>query len=245
MLALRAVHYLVCRHGYEPALLAELSRGGLSATSPCSAVARVSTTLNGLTDPAYAIQILPHAVEVRAASIKALADGAADALGMSVTTASEDVASSRAQQLLASAPRGALSTHALVPDVLRGVPRDKAKLMRRCDNVADNLGALLRRRFAAARPRRSADGVADATPDAAEIQLQLLLLEPELLVLSIAPSDAHASGVGQWPVTLPGGYEDCSLDGDMPSSAYRKLLESFNLMCARPQRGERCVGALS
>lgn len=129
-------------------------------------------------------------------------------------------------------------THALVPDMLRGVPSKKAKLLRRCETVAESLRKDLRGRYAAARPLRADD--ADAI-ESAPLLLQLLLLEPELLVVSLSPASAHHSGVGQWPVRQLGGFVDCSLDGDMPSSAYRKLLESFVVMGVQPQPGDACV----
>ena len=200
-------------------MLAELRRNAITATSPCAAVARIEATAPP--DPTYALQVLPHAVEVQGVSIKMLADGAAKAIDA---------------ELLSAAPRGALTTHVLVPDTLRGVPPAKAKLGRRCEAVADQLRHTLRGRFAAARHRRECDAVSD-TP----LVLQLLLLEPELLVISLAPSVRHRSGVGYWPVRLLGGFVDCSLDGDMPSSAYRKLLESFVLMHLQPRPGDQCV----
>lgn len=241
----RALHYLTCRHGYEPALLTELARSGITATSPCAAVARCAAeAVDGLLpDPTYALQILPHATEVSGVSIKELADGAAEALGAG---SSDDAAPSHARELLSNAPRGAMVTHCLVPDLLRGAPPNKAKLLRRCDGVADKLNERLKRRFAAARPSRDPGaqesvGSAAADSTAPPLQLQLLLLEPELLVVSLAPSAPHRSGIGFWPVRPRGGFVDCSLDGDMPSSAYRKLLESFELMHTAPRAGERCV----
>ena len=150
---------------------------------------------------------------MRGGSIRLLVDGAASALGDGAAGA-----------LLSAAPRGSLLTHALVPDMLRGVPSKKAKLLRRCETVAESLRKDLRGRYAAARPLRADD--ADAI-ESAPLLLQLLLLEPELLVVSLSPASAHHSGVGHWPVRQLGGFVDCSLDGDMPSSAYRKLLESF------------------
>lgn len=103
--------------------------------------------------------------------------------------------------------------------------------------IADRLRKDLRGRFAAARPARAEDGDIEGEP----LLLQLLLVEPELLVVSVSPSSAHRSGVGEWPVRLVGGFVDCSLDGDMPSSAYRKLLESFVLMRTQPSAGAPVV----
>lgn len=199
-------------------MLTELTRTGFAATNPCTAVVRVETA-ESLLDPTYALQILPHAVEVRGASIKELADGAAVALG---AVEDDGVIGCREREMLAAATRGALATHVLVPDLLRGVPPARAKLGRRCNGVADKLGTILRRRFACARPSRSASDDAPAFASDAEpiaLQLQLLLLEPELLVVSLARCAEHHSGIGRWPVPTIGGFSDCSLDGDMPSSA--------------------------
>ena len=198
--------------------VSELTRTGFAATNPCTAVVRVETA-ESLLDPTYALQILPHAVEVRGASIKELADGAAVALG---AVEDDGVIGCREREMLAAATRGALATHVLVPDLLRGVPPARAKLGRRCNGVADKLGTILRRRFACARPSRSASDDAPAFASDAEpiaLQLQLLLLEPELLVVSLARCAEHHSGIGRWPVPTIGGFSDCSLDGDMPSSA--------------------------
>lgn len=225
--AVRPVHYLLGRHGHEVALMTELGRAGMDVTtSPCAGLVRVDAEDSPLPEPAYALQILPAAVEVRAASIKGLAQAAAQAVGSS--------------SLLAEAPRGSLAVHALVPDLLRGVPPGKAKLLRRCEMVASTLSSTLRRSFVCARPGRDGDDGTAAAPAPPPL-LQLLLLEPELLVVSLAPAAAHRSGIGRWPVSTRGGYRDCSLDGDMPSSAYRKLLESFVLLEAQPRPGEACV----
>ena len=111
-----ALHYLTCRHGYEPALLTELERSGFEATSPCAAVVRVAEAVESTST--YALQVLPYTAEVRAASIKALATAAASQLG-AIDEAHDD--SQRAMELLRSAPRGGLLVQALVPDILRGV----------------------------------------------------------------------------------------------------------------------------
>ena len=137
----RALHYLTCRHGFEGALVAELARGGVAATSPCAALARIDAETDSLPDPAYALQVLPRAVEVRAASIKGLAEGAAAALGAGDASSAEAI---HARQLLADAPRGSLETHTLVADTIRGVPREKAKLVRRAESVAEQLQSQLR-----------------------------------------------------------------------------------------------------
>ena len=238
--AVRGLHYLTCRHTYESTLITELARQGYTADvgSPCAAVARLECDPDELVDPVYALQILPNAREVRGASIKALADGAAAALG----AAPGSDANNPAGALLSAASRGSLETHTLVPDMLRGVPLPKAKLLRRCETVAEKLNAQLKRRFPAARARRPDDNGGPSPGDPHDpLLLQLLLLGPELLVVSLAPSTAHRSGIGYWPVRARGGFVDTSLEGDVPSSAYRKLLESFEMMHVAPRAGNVCV----
>ena len=69
-LSLATLHYLTCRHTFEPTLISELSRGGFDKTSsPLEAVVRLEASGGAQPpDPVYALQILPDAVEVRAAS---------------------------------------------------------------------------------------------------------------------------------------------------------------------------------
>ena len=119
-----------------------------------------------------------------------------------------------------------------------GVPANKAKLLRRCETITDMLTAALRKRFQAARPLRDADAESSAPTS---LLLQCLLLEPELLVVSLARTDAHSSGLGSWPARSLAGLSCTDLEGDMPSSAYRKLLESFAYADAAPESGAACV----
>ena len=244
MSAMQSLHYYTCRHTFEATLIEELERNGCqSATTPCEAVVRASG--GTLLDPVYALQALPLAAEVRGASVKALADAAAAVLG-----ADGGATTGPAAELLEGAPKGTLSTHVLVPDVLRGTPPAKAKLMRRVEAIEERLGSSLRKRYACARRRRAvstADGqaitstaeAAEAAEAASPLLLQLLLLTPELLVVSVAPS--RALPIGYWPARRCGGLASTDLDGDLPSSAYRKLLEAFACAHAQPAAGDVCV----
>ena len=241
------VHFLTCRHTFEPALIAETLRAGYEdCSSPCAGAVRVQTDGSEqqliVPDFSYALQALPCASEVRAASIKGLATAALEKLPL---------------ETLEGLPKGSLQTHVLVPDLLRGVPTTKAKLLRRCENIADLLVGELRKRYPAARaPKREAErsppttasdwedaagGEGEAEPGAPCVLLQCLLLEPELLVVSLTLSEAHSSGLGHWPARMSAGLSPTDLEGDMPSSAYRKLLEAFAYSCHRPPRGATCV----
>ena len=164
---------------------------------------------------------------MRAASISGLVDGAAAVL------CSDDNA-----LLLDGAPRGSLLTHSLVPDLLRGAPPTKAKLLRRCETVTEKLGKVLRKRFQAARAGRDEDDDAQETL----LLCQLLLLEPELLVVS-PPSLPHvrSGGIGYWPVRhAPGGYVDCTLPAMCPFGL-PQAAQSFEVMHDKPKQGSKCV----
>lgn len=225
--AVATVHFFTCRHGYEQPLAAELERNGARhVNTPCQAVVSAEfDTVEVLPDPAYALQILPSAVEISGMSVKSLASNAAAALGVANGATSFDDETSN--ELLNSACRGALTVHALVPDLLRGTPPQKCRLLRRCSAVADALTGSLRRRYAAARPPRGPEGSPSDGKRDGQVLLQLLLLTPEQLMLSVALVQEHSSQLGFWPSPIPAGLVDTTLPGYMPSSAYRKLGEAL------------------
>lgn len=235
-----APFYYTCRHGYETTLSAELKRGdhwstvSMQASGLVKAVPVGSLKQDNVPDATYALQVLPHAIECRGASIKELASAATATLQL-------------AEGTLGSAPRGSLVVHTLVPDLLRGVPPSKAKLLSRCDKVADQVRSGLKARFACARSARlPAEGEASASDDgdgASVLVLQVLLLEPECVLVSLARATSH-SRLGRWPSALPGGLDAATLLGKdltMPSSAYRKLLESFACLEAAPTAASSAV----
>ena len=53
---------------------------------------------------------------------------------------------------LRGAARGALAVHSLVPDLLKGAPRPKARGLRRAEMLKAKLVSALRAQYAAARP---------------------------------------------------------------------------------------------
>jgi len=175
-------------------------------------------------DPVYALQIIPDVADVRGASIKSLALSAASAL------------QGPSQSLLSQAPRGSLIVHCLVPDLLRGVPAKKAKLLRRCETVADKLVDSLKARYECARTTK---GSSETGSNA--VVLQLLLLDPEQLLVSVSLSQNRWK-LGRWPSVLPGGLAMADVDDwPMPSSAYRKLQEAFACLESAPAQASQCV----
>jgi 23S rRNA C2498 (ribose-2'-O)-methylase RlmM len=141
------------------------------------------------------------------------------------------------QTQLWSAPRGTLSVHALVPQMGRGVP--EPQMMRRSSKVAEEVAAQMKKICPAARPAREeaeeekSDGI-----DQQKWLLQILLLEPEVAAASLTRCITSAQTLPcswTWPNwSLPAGLAKVDIDQVMPSSAYRKLLESFWYMGDRP-----------
>jgi len=213
--------FFTCRHTYEAVLQDEIVLRGpaspASCTSPLPGLVRVAEQLPSQLDPVYALQVLPKAVEVRADSVKTLATAVVDALMESA----DDV------EALSRAPRGSLAVHELVPGMLKGTP--KPALSRRCGAIATAVTDQLRSRYPCARPLRATD------PEPEEHWLlQLLLLEPEVLVGSLCRAEPVPVVGGSWPCHhLAAGLASVDLEGDVPSSAYRKLLEA--LACCRTQ----------
>ncbi|KAL3929157.1 MAG: hypothetical protein SGPRY_002077 [Prymnesium sp.] len=189
------VAFYTCRHEYEATLMRELSQAGIprhAITSPLPALVRVDHSalpvegVESLLDPTYALQVLPHASEVHGASVRLLSQAA---LRACIEETPPIVAS-----LLQCAPRGTLRIHSLVPDLLKGgrTPR----LLRRCDSIAAALTENLRKRYRCARKgnKGSQMGVNEKQP---LLLLQLLLLSPEKLIVSLAQCE-HV-GLGVWP----------------------------------------------
>ena len=195
------LHVFTCRHTYESTLAEELANAGVPAaavTTVCPAVVSVSGELPAL-DPTYALQWLPCAAEVQGASVRLLADAAVAACGGA---------------LLGEAPRGALAVHALVPDLLKGgrTPR----LLRRCEAIADRALERLRVRHRSARPLAAGEALPG---DAPRLLLQLLLLSPERLLVSLSPCEQRR-GLGTWPNWhAPAGLASV----DVPKSTHARL----------------------
>lgn len=205
-----------CRHTYEALLIEELARnralGSSALPNSCEVLAPGLVCLKpgGLpsaasrrcgdgdaatlaaTDLVFALQVLPSVVVCKGDSINALARAAVDAL-----EAIEHAKDSSSSDRLDQAPRGALNVHALVPDSFRAAAAPA--MQSRCDAVASRVSDALRPKYRAARPLPTAQpsSSSSSSRDAAAstprlFLLQLLLLDPHTLVVSLAPCAAAA-----------------------------------------------------
>lgn len=152
-----------------------------------------------LLDPVYALQILPNSMEISGTSIRELAKKAISALTRLTVLDSSTTKVSTQQKLLSISPRGSLTIHALVPDMFKGNP--KPKMQRRVNNIANEIKDLLAAMYPCARKysaltntiqdctTQHIDNDAKNYPSNWHIEciLQLLLLTPEYLVLSLSP----------------------------------------------------------
>ena len=207
--------YFTCDPKFESCLSAEMARAGADTSFIEPGLLRapgLASTDDPLShDYAYALQVLPSAAQIDASSIGALQRGVLD-----------HVAQHDAE--LRGAARGALAVHSLVPDLLKGAPRPKARGLRRAEMLKAKLVSALRAQYAAARP--AADG---GELETERWLLQLMLLRPDCCLASLARV-GHAE-LGTWPrADAEAGLADVDIAEDMPSSAYRKLLEA--LSCA-------------
>jgi len=191
----------------------------------------VSQLLPDNFQPTYALQSLPDCVVVKAESIKGLATAVMDAL---LDKDDERAATIRTQ--LWDAPRGSLSIHGLVPQMGRGVP--EPQMMRRSSKVAEEVAARLKKICPAARPARQGEEGGGEPLEQQKWLLQIMLLEPEVAAASLvqcATSSESLPCSWTWPNwSLPAGLVRVDIEQVMPSSAYRKLLESFWHMGDRP-----------
>lgn len=228
--------YFSCRHTYEDTLIQEITTRGpnehstvsVETSSPFPGLVCVENGLGVLPpdyDPAYALQALPNCVVVNAPSIKALAGAVCKAL------LGEDETETR--ETFRKAPRGSLAVHALVPGMFKGQRDPVSK--RRAYTVADDVAAQLQKIYPAAR-KRSVDEDSNSGEETERWVLQLLLLEPEVMAASLVRC-TEVGGRPTWPNWFhPAGFAQVDIEGDMPSSAYRKLLEAFHCMRDRPPR---------
>ena len=250
--------YFTCRHTYEDTLSEEVVRevtsytlGGreaidqLAVSSPHPGLVCLQYGQNDVTkllpkhyNPTYALQSMPDCVIVKAESIKGLATSIMDAL-----LDDSDSRSDAIKPQLWNAPRGSLSIHALVPDMFRGVPNPLMK--RRSYKIAEEVAAQLKKICPAARPARVDTDATDVDKEDQKDEkwvLQILLLEPEVAAASLTKCSTYHRADGTslpcswtWPNwNLPAGLAKVDIEQVMPSSAYRKLLESFWYMGDRP-----------
>lgn len=223
--------FFTCRHNYEHTLIDELCNAGIQEAMISVPMAGVVRVADGrllhhgeqIFDPSYAMQVLPDAHEVHGTSIRVLAEET-----LSVCRNDETKV-----RWLQNSPRGALRIHILVPDMLKGgrTPRHQ----RRCETIGTLVAEQLRKRFPCARK-------ADLSHyDQSLLLLQLLLLTPETLVVSLRP--CYRIGIGTWPNWhLAAGLAKVDVSDDsMPSSAYRKLYEACACMQRWPAAADQVV----
>ncbi|MCB9739621.1 MAG: hypothetical protein H6747_10160 [Deltaproteobacteria bacterium] len=207
----------VCRHGHEAPLVEELHRlGAAPRPTPLPGLVAASSAAADL-DPVWALQTLPRVRVLRGASVRALAEAAAEGLSerLDATEASWD-------------------WHWLLPATLRGNPRPP--MQRRAGLVQAGAADWLQRRR-----RRLARRRVDGSPvQPAEYLAQHLLLDAETMLQSVAPCRRLAVG-SSWPSPLPAGHAAVPDDPAAPASSYRKLEEGFALLGRWPAAGELAV----
>jgi hypothetical protein len=229
--------------------------------SPYPGLVRVddpSDVLSKYYDPVYALQKIPEAVVVQSDSTKGLAKAVYSALlgsentsGDEETTsdnkASEDSRCREVHALLRLAPRGSLAIHGLVPGMCKGQPNPV--MLNRSQRVAAELSNMLRKRFAAARKQNSDEKESpqpivdidndidiDVDDDEERWVLQVLLMSPDVAVASLIKCTHIGPGKSFWPNwQTPMGMSQVDIVGEMPTSAYRKLMEAFECMRIRPE----------
>lgn len=205
--------YFTCRHTYEETLIEELERQTQTAhiSSPFPGLVRIEGDDTFVEDPIYALQSLPNCRIVQAPnSIKGLAK--------EISSIPDFI------EILAKAPRASLVIHAVVPGMCKG--QREPRWQRRAYLVADAVLDLWQKHFPAARRKK----VNESPQTKGEpCLLQILLLSPDVAAVSLAPCRPLPSFPSiRWPNPyLPSGMAKVDIETQMPSSAYRKLLESF------------------
>jgi Predicted SAM-dependent methyltransferase len=261
--------YYTCRHTYEEALMEEIQKyamrveeqtqndsvGRLTVSSPYPGLVRVEQQnhqerghqdlLSEYFDPIYALQTMPNAVVVSAASIKGLAKEIMLALlgicddGNNVDL---DHVSTLQRNQLRSACRGSLVVHTIVPGCCKGQPAPTMKY--RCDKVGEELIKMLRKIFPAARnpavdENHGNDIVKPPPPPTVATErwlLQVMLQSNTLAVASLTRCKHIGPGhQAYWPnYRMPLGLAKVDIEEKMPSSAYRKLMEALECMAIAP-----------
>ena len=215
---------LVAVVGFEGALLAEL---GLGAKSDGPRWPGLVTTRRpvSLPDPAFALQLLPNAVQVAGDSVRQLVETADAAL---------------AEQLESST--GPIRLHAFVPDRIayRNVAGRAALLE---SGFVEHLRAHRRRvsrRLLAPEGSAGAGASPVATGEGPLLQVQLALVGRSSLLVSAAhPQPLPTGGSNLSPFAA--GTAPVPEDRAAPSRAYRKLVEGFAWMDTAPSAGQTCV----
>jgi 23S rRNA (cytidine2498-2'-O)-methyltransferase len=200
--------------GFEAALLAELGLARADGPRwPGLVTTRSPVTLD---DPAFALQVLPAAIQVTGASIEALAVAADAAVGARL-----------------EAGTGAIALHVYVPDRLSyRTIAGRAALLERA------FLEQLQRHRPRVRQRVVVAGTAAAT--GSELVAQLALVGRTSLLVSVAAARRLPAG-GTDVAPFVAGTAAVAEDRTAPSRAYRKLVEGFAWLGQAPRAGETCV----
>ncbi len=216
---------LTCRHDHEAQLAREVAilRPGTRVAAPlCPGLVRVDgdlpteVTTESLCafDPTWAMQILPDAERLRAASIKGLAAAMAEPIAQWLDAIGAQTDDGPTWDL-----------HAIVAGQLKGQP--EPPMANRLDLVVEQLVGLLGRTRRRAL-RRRAVGSRELTH-----LVQVILVGPEDLWLSCSPV-ARPTPSGRWPAVDPAGLAPVADEPESPNSAFRKLREAFACMGVAP-----------
>lgn len=205
-----ALHAYITSPGYEDVLLKEL--GGAKGPRWPGVVAVLSSSSPSPSDPVWARQQLPNAIQVKGESVRDLAEAS-----YAVVQEAVDVA------------EGGFVLHAYVPD-----PDEYAHLARRAGLVGEALTSLLqeRRRRAVRRP------LAEEWGERLLVQLALVG-RTSLLVSAARPTPLRRGGFDLVP--WPAGIAPVAEDRAAPSRAYGKLEESFAWLGVAPGEADVCV----
>ena len=235
--------YFTCRHGYEDTLIDEIKRYAslagakcvdrdFVATSPYPGLVRVDNDILPKDyDPTYALQCMPQCVVVSSESIKGIAREVLSALIGDETEGDVDERTRLLRKQLLKAEKGSLIIHPLVPGMCKG--QAKPVMQHRSSKIGEELSKILRQTFPAARKTRS-DGSDRMQKD--PLLLQVMLQSPSIAVASLTKCQCVGPGESAyWPnLRYPLGLAKVDIEERMPSSAYRKLMESVECMGVCP-----------
>jgi len=238
--------YYTCRHNYESTLIDETNRyagilgGEVLASSPYPGLVRVeddNDVLPTLYDPVYALQSIPQCTVVTAESIKGIAREVMNVLMLGDDNDSSiiDTQSKKQRERLHLAERGSLSIHNLVPGMCKG--QANPIMQHRSQKIGEELSKMLKKNYPAAR-KASVDENGNRILPKERWTLQVMLQSPTIAVASLM--ECHHVGPGKnafWPnVVHPLGLAKVDIEDQMPSSAYRKLMEGIECMgiCPKP-----------
>jgi len=190
------------------------------------------------------LQCLPSCVVITAESIKGLAREVVSALlgdGIDDNDATIDKQSEQTRQQLRNAPRGSLSIHPLVPGMCKG--QSNPIMQHRSTKVSEEISKMLKKSYPAA--RKASQKTTDEDREVIQSTkgkekerwvLQVILQSPNIAVASIIKSQHIGPGINSyWPnIQHPLGLAKVDIVERMPSSAYRKLMESIECMGIYP-----------